>query len=246
MRTSQRLATSPRAVWTSRLQAALQPAAWTGWDLLPAEEGARARTERATPWTRPTGAPQSVWRPQRRPSHRTPWTPETAAWSAATLTRCRRRASLSLTVRDTPAPSPPNSGPIATPCTFGETTSGHTRPRRGCRSGRACPLEPAASSCCLRSCSTARFLATLEAPPEKKTWAGSASSSFQSSPPHPNDWEKPQPTWSIHIKCPHPAVLDNCLSNFSLPEECRIKITVASSYEWQRDCRLRNWIKAVQ
>lgn len=193
MRMSRRLAIFPRVVWTSRLQAAQQPAAWTDWDLLTGQEGARVLTERATRWTRPTGAPQSVWRPQRRPSQRTPWTLETAALRGATLTRCRRHANLWLTVRDTPAPSPPNSGPIATPCTCGETTSGHTGQRRGWWWGRACLLEPAASSCCLRSCSIARFLATLEAPPEKKTWAGSVSKPIQSYPPPPNDRENFNP-----------------------------------------------------
>ena len=183
MRMSLHLAIFLRVVWISRLRAAQQPAAWTDWDSLPAVEGARARTERATRWTLPTGAPQSAWRPQKRPSHRMAWTLETAPWREAMLTHCPRHANLWLTVRDTPAPSPPNSGPIATPCTYGETTSGHTGQRRGWPSGRACLLGPAASSCCLRSCSIARFLGTLEAPPEKKTWAGSVSNPFQSSPP---------------------------------------------------------------
>lgn len=163
------LAIFPQAVWTSPPRAAQQPVGWTDWDLAPPAEEACALTERATLWTHPTDAPPSATRPQRSPSHQMPSILGIVALKGAMHTHCHPHTTLCLMVKDTPAPSPPSSDRIATPCTCGGTTRGHTGRTRGWQWVRGCPLEPAAFSSCLRSCSTARCLATPGAPPERKT-----------------------------------------------------------------------------
>lgn len=172
----------PQAALISQPQVVLQPAEWTDWDLALRVEEACARTERATPWTLPTGAPLLVTRPQRRPNLQIHWTLARVALKGAMLSLYLPHTTLWLIARDTPAHSPPSSGHTVTLCTYAGTTRGHTGEMRGWLWVRVCPPEPAASSSCLHSCSTAHCLTTLLALPEKKTWAGSVISPHQTSP----------------------------------------------------------------
>lgn len=167
MQMNPRLAIFLPAASTSQLRAAQRPAEWRGWDLAQVAEEACAQRERATLWTPPTGAPPPAIKLQRSPSHQTPWIPGRAKGAIPILSL--PHMTLCLMVRDTPAPSPPSRGHTATPCTYGGITRGRTGETRDCWSGREYPPEPAASSSCPHSCSTAHCLATLGAPPEKKT-----------------------------------------------------------------------------